>query len=123
MKRSKKILIVDDDPEMRLALQHILSILGHKSFCANNGQMALDILSHAEKPSMIFCDIMMPKMNGLEFLSKLKTDTHHSLASIPVVILSSEKEMSSEVASYGAYFLNKTFNVDELVSLVNRYCA
>lgn len=123
MKKPKKILIIDDDPEMRLALQHILSILGHKSMCANNGEMALEILSHTEKPSMIFCDIMMPKMNGLEFLSNLKKDTHHSLSTIPVVIFSSEKNMCSEVASYGAEFLNKTFKVDEIVNIVNRYCS
>lgn len=122
MKKPKKILIIDDDPEMRLALQKILSILGYKSFCANNGQMAMQILSHTEKPALIFCDIKMPTMNGMEFLSKLKKDSHHSLSSIPVVILSSEKNMCEEVASLGAEFLNKTFNVDELVTIVNRYC-
>lgn len=123
MRKSKKILIIDDDPEMRLALQQILSILGHKSFCANNGQMALDILSHAEKPALIFCDIMMPTMNGLEFLIKLKLDSHHSLSSIPVVILSSEKNLCSQVASFGAEFLNKSFDVEELVGVVKRYCG
>lgn len=123
MKKPKKILIIDDDPEMRLALQHILAILGHKSFCANNGKMALEILSHSEKPALIFCDIMMPTMNGLEFLSKLKNDSHHSLSSIPVVILSSEKNVCSEVAAYGAEFLNKSFDVEELLGVVKRYCS
>lgn len=123
MKKSKKILIIDDDPEMRLALQHILSILGHKSLCANNGKMALEILSHSEKPSLIFCDIMMPTMNGLEFLVKLKTKSPLALSSIPVVILSSEKESFAEVSHYGAEFLNKSFNVSELEKVVNRYCS
>lgn len=123
MKKNKKILIIDDDPEMRLALQKILSILGHRSICANNGEMALKLLSHTEKPSMIFCDIKMPTMNGIEFLTKLKDERHKNLSSIPVVILSSEKNMCSKVASLGADFLNKTFNVDELVALVNRYCS
>lgn len=123
MKKSKKILIIDDDPEMRLALQHILSILGHKSLCANNGKMALDILSHSEKPSLIFCDIMMPTMNGLEFLVKLKTKSPIALSSIPVVILSSEQESFAEVSDYGAEFLNKSFNVSELEKVVNRYCG
>lgn len=123
MKKSKKILIIDDDPEMRLALQHILSILGHKSLCANNGKMALDILAHSEKPSLIFCDIMMPTMNGLEFLVKLKTKSPIALSSIPVVILSSEQESFAEVSDYGAEFLNKSFNVSELEKVVNRYCG
>lgn len=123
MKKPKKILIIDDDPEMREALQSIVAIMGHKSFCANNGQMALEILSHSEKPSLIFCDIMMPTMNGLEFLAKLKKDSHHTLSSIPVVILSSEKNRCSEVASYGAEFLDKAFNIEELVKVINRYCA
>ena len=123
MKKAKKILIVDDDPEMRLALQHILSILGHKSFCANNGLMALEMLSHSEKPALIFCDIMMPKMNGLEFLSKLKEKSPQNLATIPVVILSSEKNVQSQVLSFGAEYLNKSFNVDELVGIVNRLCG
>lgn len=122
MKKTNKVLIIDDDPDVRRALQKILSILGLKSFCANNGEMALEILSHEVKPSLIFCDIMMPKMNGLEFLSVLKSNHDNNLSRIPVVILSSEKIMSQEVALYGAEFLNKSFNAEDIVSVVSRYC-
>jgi DNA-binding response OmpR family regulator len=65
---------------------------------------------------------MRPTTNGLELLSKLKNDSHHNISSIPVVILSSEKEMSAEVTSHGAEFLNKPFNAEEIAAVVNRFC-
>lgn len=122
MKNSKKILIIDDDPDMRKALKGILTILGHKSFFASNGVRALEILSQKDKPAMIFCDLMMPKMNGFEFLETLKSDKSNSLSSIPVVILSSEKNLKSKLAKFGVDFLNKSYNISDLVRLIRRYC-
>lgn len=122
MKKSKKILIIDDDPEVQVALKKVLEILGHKSFCANNGASALEILSHDIKPSLIFCDLMMPSMNGLEFLSNIKSNKDSELASIPIVILSAEKDLGKQVTPFHVDYLNKAFKIDDLIGIVNRYC-
>jgi two-component system response regulator len=123
MKKSKKILIIDDDPEVQIALKKILEILGHKSLCANNGASALEILSHDVKPSLIFCDLMMPSMNGLEFLSNIKNNKNLEMASIPIVILSAEKNLGKQVTPFHVEYLNKAFKIDDLIGIVNRYCT
>ena len=122
MKKMKRILIIDDDPEVQIALKKVLEILGHKSLCASNGAMALEILSHDVKPSLIFCDLMMPSMNGLEFLSNIKGNKDSLLASIPIVILSAEKNLERQVTPFHVDYLNKAFKIDDLVGIVNRYC-
>ncbi len=122
MKKFKKILIIDDDPEVQVALKKILEILGHKSLCANDGACALEILHHDIKPSLIFCDLMMPSMNGLEFLSKIKSHENSELSSIPIVILSAEKNLKHQVTPFHVEYLSKSFEIDDLVKIVNRYC-
>ena len=122
MKRSKKILIIDDDPEVQKALKKVLEILGHKSLTANSGASALEILSHDIKPSLIFCDLMMPSMNGLEFLTNLKNGKNTELASIPIVILSAENNLERKLTPFHVDYLNKAFKIDDLVEVVNRYC-
>lgn len=122
MKKSKKILIIDDDPEVLVALKKVLEILGHKSLCANDGTSALEILSHDIKPALIFCDLMMPSMNGLEFLSNIRSDKNSELASIPIVILSAEKNLGKKVTPFHVDYLSKTFKIDDLIEIVNRYC-
>ncbi|MDD4973804.1 MAG: response regulator [Bacteriovorax sp.] len=122
MKKSKKILIIDDDPEVQVALKKVLEILGHKSLCAKDGSAALEILSHDIKPALIFCDLMMPSMNGLEFLTKIKSDKDSELASIPIVILSAEKDLGKQVTPFHVDYLSKAFKIDDLIGIVNRYC-
>lgn len=123
MKKSKKILIIDDDPEVQVALKKVLEILGHKSFCVNNGADALEVLSHDIKPALIFCDLMMPSMNGLEFLSTIKSDKNSELASIPIVILSAEKNLGKQVTPFHVNYLSKTFKIDDLIGIVKQYCG
>jgi CheY-like chemotaxis protein len=121
VKKGKKILIIDDDPEVQVALRKVFEILGHKTLCANNGAEALEILSHHVKPFLIFCDLMMPSMNGLEFITKIKNNKDPELASIPIVILSAEKNLEKKVTPFHVEYLNKNFEIDDLIEIVNRY--
>ncbi|MDO9182915.1 MAG: response regulator [Bacteriovorax sp.] len=123
MKKSKKILIIDDDPEVQIALKKVLDILGHKSFCADSGVKAFEILSHDVLPSLIFCDLMMPSMNGLAFLSNIKNNPDENLSSIPVVILSAEKNLKKQVTPFHVDYLSKAFKINDLISIVERYCG
>lgn len=82
-------LSIEDDEIERLKLERVLrkNQWNHKIIHAINGELALEILTEKKiKPDLIFLDLNMPKMNGLEFLKILKTD--NALHHIPVVILS-----------------------------------
>lgn len=73
---SKKLLIVDDEAHIRMLLEQTLEELeddGVEFFTAENGEEALGIIQ-AEKPQLVFLDVMMPKMNGMEVCRRVKKE-------------------------------------------------
>lgn len=81
---SVTILIAEDDPLMSRLYQKIFTFEGYNVVMAHDGQEGLD-QARAIKPTLVMLDVMMPKMNGLEVLEKLKSDPE--MKSIPVVML------------------------------------
>lgn len=79
-----KILIVEDDLLMSRMYQKIFTFEGFEVHIAGDGQEGLD-QARSIKPTLILLDVMMPKMNGLEVLEKLKND--NELKTIPVIML------------------------------------
>ena len=79
-----KILIVEDDPLMSRMYQKIFTFEGFEAHMAGDGQEGLE-QAKSVKPALILLDVMMPKMNGLEVLEKLKNDG--GLKTIPVIML------------------------------------
>lgn len=79
-----KILIVEDDPLMSKMYQKIFTFEGFEVHIAADGQEGFNLIKSV-KPSLILLDVMMPKMNGMEVLEKLKSD--NELKTIPVIIL------------------------------------
>jgi len=79
-----KILIIEDDPLMSRMYQKIFSLEGYEVEIAIDGLVGLE-KTRSSKPTLILLDIMMPKINGLQVLEKLKLDPETK--SIPVVIL------------------------------------
>lgn len=78
---SKKILVVDDDLNVRRLLAKRLTILGYKVFLASHGKDAL-IFFHNEKPDLIVLDIVLSKLDGYEVCSKIR-----EISSVPIIIL------------------------------------
>src|SRR4030042_3479373 len=78
------ILIVEDDPLMSRMYQKIFSFEGYQVETATDGEQGLEKARNL-KPTLILLDIMMPKMNGLQVLEKLKADP--DLKKIPVIML------------------------------------
>ncbi len=76
------ILIVDDDVLSREFLQALLGYGGHRLLDASDGVQALS-MAHAEQPELIITDILMPNMDGYEFVSRLRADTE--IQNIPVI--------------------------------------
>ena len=81
----KKILVVDDDPDVRMFNTTVVEESGHIPIEAANGEEGLKILKK-ERPDLVILDILMPKQSGIRLYRKLKTDK--ALKHIPVVVLS-----------------------------------
>jgi CheY-like chemotaxis protein len=78
------VLVVEDDPDMRQRLRTTISGEHWEVEEAENGRVALDVLSRV-RPNLILLDLMMPEMDGFEFLAELRSD--RSYREIPVVVV------------------------------------
>jgi DNA-binding response OmpR family regulator len=94
MGASAKILVVDDDPDMREALQMILESGGYTVVMAEDGEKCLVKLKE-EHPDLIILDLLMPRMDGFEVCKALK-DPRYAKYARPIIILSSVQEGVSQ---------------------------
>jgi len=83
---SKRVLLVEDDEDTREALEEILSGEGYAVVSASDGLEALARMIGGDVPSLIVLDVMLPEMNGIEFLRARRM--HPRLAATPVILLS-----------------------------------
>ena len=86
----KKILIVDDEPHIRMLIEQTLEELeddGVEFITADNGETALELIQ-AERPALVFLDVMMPKMNGMDVCRKVKKEL--SLNDVFIIILTAK---------------------------------
>ncbi|HEY54968.1 MAG TPA: response regulator [Dehalococcoidia bacterium] len=90
----KKILAVDDDPDIRDALTMILESQGYKVITAQDGIEALANLK-AEKPDLMILDLLMPKMDGWAVCKELQDPRWSKYRGIPILILTSVREEAS----------------------------
>lgn len=111
------VLVVEDDERIRETLTELLEIEGYAVSAAANGQEALDRLEHG-RPDLILLDMLMPTMDGAEFLAAMRHDD--ALASIPVTVLSASRY---DPALHDAPCLRKPVDLDELLDHVRRYCG
>jgi len=103
-----KILIVEDDPLMRRLYQKIFTFEKYEVESAEDGEEGLD-KARKSKPTLILLDIMMPKMNGLQVLEKLKADP--DLKKIPVVMLTNlagQKDAETALAKGAVKYIVKS---------------
>lgn len=85
----KKILVIEDEPEMRRNLVTILRLEKYQPLSAENGRIGLD-LAIKEKPDLILCDVMMPELDGHGVLKSLRDNS--ATASIPFIFLTAKGE-------------------------------
>ncbi len=113
------ILIIDDDADIRESLSEMLSDEGHRVRVAANGQEALTLLRRSPAPCMILLDLMMPIMNGWQFVSEQAGDP--VLASIPVWVITAAGDAHPPPAGVTGV-LRKPFRLDELLHVVGQHC-
>lgn len=110
----KKILIVDDEKDIRSLIEKILGNISYEVSQAKDGQEMFNLLEK-NKPDLILLDVMMPGVNGYEICHLLKRNP--DTASIPVVlltVLSGPQDASKGMAMGAAAYLTKPFDPDDL---------
>lgn len=115
---SKKILVIDDAPFMRMMLEDIFTKSGHTVLQAENGEMALRMLEE-EKVDLCTLDIMMPGMNGMDVLKQICAD----MPEVKVMMISamSQRSIVEEALRTGAAaFVAKPFQVDSITKRVGQ---
>jgi CheY-like chemotaxis protein len=116
------ILIVDDEPEIRFLISELLRDEGYTVAQAANGREALIYLQTATPlPCVILLDLMMPLMNGWEFLRVRQGN--RVLQALPVVLISAYRELAEAAVGLGVQAaLAKPFDQDRLLASVQQYC-
>ena len=114
-----QVLIVDDTEGVRVYLANLLSSLGYSTQMAEGGSCAIELIESGLRPELILLDIMMPDMDGLETLRRLKTlDSDLSVVMVSVV---GRAPTIVEAMRLGASdFINKPFEQEELAATLNR---
>ncbi len=115
---SKKILIIEDDKDIINLVKHYLEKEGYRTFEASEGAKGLDILKK-EKIDLTILDIMLPELNGIEVLKRIKGDA--KTANIPVIMLTAKGEETDKIVGLelGADdYITKPFSPKELVARI-----
>ncbi len=114
--KGRKILVVDDEPEISMLIQIYLEKEGYDVIKAFSGEEAVEV-ARQERPDLITLDIMMEKMDGFEVLQELKdrSDT----ANIPVIILSILSDEYKGIKLGAVDYLTKPINVDKMSKTIS----
>lgn len=113
MTNHKKIMIVDDDPDILLTVKYILETEGYKVFTFESGLDMLKELEKGKKPSLIILDIMMPIISGWELHRRLGENPNWK--KIPVVFLTARDNDTARqmYERYGVTRIKKPFDIKE----------
>jgi len=115
---AQTILIVDDDPNIVIALEFLMRQAGYAVATAADGRQALDWLASRE-PALMILDVMMPNKNGFEVCAEVRADPR--LASLPILMLTAkgrEAEKARGLALGADAYVSKPFSTHNLVELV-----
>ena len=122
-----RILVVDDDPDVREALKIILEQSGYQVITARNGIEGLTSLK-VDQPDLMILDLLMPKMDGFSVLKEIESPRWLGSKDIPVIVLTAVREEASRrryeletgVEMSAADYVEKPINPDILVERVER---
>jgi len=117
----KKILVIDDDKDILNIIKVHIEQYGFKVFTVTNGKLALDFIKTNGLPDLIICDILMPVMDGWDFLNNFRKEYVNN--NIPIILLSSSKDIDIILKGYDCgilRYLTKPFNLKKLLNYINQ---
>lgn len=113
---SGEVLLIEDDEEIRTALADALQSEGYQVIAARNGEEGLEALESSEDISLVLLDLMMPVMNGYEFIVRVKG--REDLCRIPLIVVSANAESRRIEGADGV--IHKPFDLDRLFDSIRK---
>jgi len=112
-----KILVIDDNNEIRENTAEILELNGYRAFTAENGSAGYELAKNYH-PDIILCDIMMPETDGREFMRLVKADI--MINDIPIIFFSAgtSQELQKELLDGKNSYLKKPFSETDLLVVI-----
>lgn len=117
----KTILIIDDDALLRQVIKTFLRAHGYQIIEAENGLLGWQLIQE-EIPDLIICDLMLPDLDGIKILKRLRQNP--LIKHIPFIIISANQDSDSQdlLRELGAnYYLTKPFISNELITVISQY--
>lgn len=118
---SKKILIIDDEADIREAIAEVLIGVGYEVTQADNGEVGLN-MALLQHPDLILLDVTMPVMNGQEMLAKLREDSWGK--DVKVAMLTSMDDTKNVAEAYSGsvvdYLVKSQIDIDEFVKQIKQ---
>ena len=117
-KEHKRLLLIDDEPDLILLVKDYLEFRGYEVITAENGREALEVLDRGI-PDMIICDVMMPEMDGYAFVEQVRREERTSW--IPILFLSAKQQTGDKIKGLDSgadVYMVKPFEAEELVAQV-----
>ena len=111
---NQKILVIEDEPDLRLLYATALREAGHEVVEAEDGLDGFKQLSG--DPALVVLDLLMPRANGYEFLRRLRSSRRHR--SVPVIVVSATPTGRRSLIHGADRYLAKPFDIDVLTSIV-----
>jgi two-component system chemotaxis response regulator CheY len=114
----KTILIIDDEDDLRDTLKLSLELEGYRCYAAANGKEGLEALERIPPPSVILLDLMMPVLNGWQFLDALRA--HPSFCRTPVVVVTAFIKQIGVIQA--GDIIRKPVEMETLLEVVKKHC-
>ena len=116
------IVVIEDDTDLRETLKDLLEMEGFRVVTASNGMEGLHQIEQNGQPCLILLDLMMPVMNGWEFLDVLRQGKMAELAQTPVAVVSAAADIAGIERDYGCSVLKKPVSLERLFALAHAHC-
>ncbi len=120
----RNVLVIEDDDDIRESIVEALSLEGYEVFSAADGQTGMDSLHKIPGPTLVLLDMMMPVMNGWQFINAQKAKAR--FADISVVVVSAvpvdKALLSADELLPVEGMLQKPIHIDKLLAVVGQYC-
>ncbi len=111
-----KVMIVDDETDIRESLREVFEDEGYEVTTASNGAEALAYLAQGDVPCAMVLDLLMPQVNGNEVYAKMQADPR--LSQVPVIISTSDPSR----APSGVLIMKKPIDLDRLLETIHKHC-
>lgn len=116
----REILVVDDEPAVRLLLSDFLEDEGYRVVTVADGQEALERFRRGERPCFMLLDLMMPRLNGWELAHRLRADP--KLQPVPFAVIASNPAARDGDGLGATRWLGKPIDLDLLLETLDEHC-